>query len=56
MEVHDYQKALDKLKGLVVQRLFEIMKMGLAGTSTCLNPFIYNTDSYRYQDISWEYT
>ena len=27
MEVHDYQKALDKLEGLVVQRLFELTKM-----------------------------
>ena len=32
MEVHDYQKALDKLEGLVVQHLFELTKMGLAGT------------------------
>lgn len=32
MEVRDYQKALDKLEGLVVQRLFELTKMGLAGT------------------------
>ena len=32
MEIHEYQKALDKLKGLVVQRLFELTKMGLAGT------------------------
>ncbi|KAA1473373.1 hypothetical protein DENSPDRAFT_765398, partial [Dentipellis sp. KUC8613] len=28
----DYQKALDKLEGLVVQRLFELAKMGLSGT------------------------
>ena len=52
MEVHNYQKALDKLEGLVVQRLFELTKMGLAGTGTCLDPFIYNIDSYYYQDIS----
>ena len=52
MEVRDYQKALDKLEGLVVQRLFELTKMGLAGTGTCLDPFIYNIDSYYYQDIS----
>ncbi|KIM86138.1 hypothetical protein PILCRDRAFT_5198 [Piloderma croceum F 1598] len=32
MEVREYQKALDKLEGLVVQRLFELTKMGLAGT------------------------
>ena len=32
MEIHDYQKALDKLEGLVVQQLFELTKMGLAGT------------------------
>lgn len=35
MEVRDYQKALDKLEGLVVQRLFELTKMGLAGTGKC---------------------
>jgi hypothetical protein len=34
IEVSNYQKALDKLKGLVVQRLFELTKMGLAGTGT----------------------
>ena len=28
----DFQKALDKLEALVVQRLFELLKMGLAGT------------------------
>ena len=32
MEIHEYQKALDKLEGLVVQWLFELTKMGLAGT------------------------
>jgi hypothetical protein len=37
MEVRDYQKALDKVEGLVVQRLFELTKMGLASTGkeTC---------------------
>lgn len=35
MEVRDYQRALDKLEGLVVQRLFELTKMGLAGTGKC---------------------
>ena len=30
--VRDFQKALDKLEALVVQRLFELSKMGLAGT------------------------
>lgn len=35
MEVRDYQKALDKLESLVVQRLFELTKMGLAGTGKC---------------------
>ena len=33
MEIREYQKALDKLEGLVVQWLFELTKMGLAGTS-----------------------
>ena len=33
MKVCDYQEALDKLEGLVVQCLFELTKMGLAGTS-----------------------
>ena len=32
MEICEYQKALDKLEGLVVQWLFELTKMGLAGT------------------------
>lgn len=32
IKIRDYQKALDKLEGLVVQRLFELTKMGLAGT------------------------
>jgi len=32
LAVHDYQKALDKVKGLVVQRLFKLTKMGLSGT------------------------
>lgn len=31
-KVRDFQKALDKLEALVVQRLFELSKMGLAGT------------------------
>ena len=33
MEICNYQKALDKLEGLVVQQLFELTKMGLAGTN-----------------------
>lgn len=32
--VRDFQKALDKLEALVVQRLFELSKMGLTGTGT----------------------
>jgi hypothetical protein len=32
LAVRTYQVALDKLEGLVVQRLFELAKMGLAGT------------------------
>jgi hypothetical protein len=32
LAIRDYQKALDKLEGLVVQRLFELAKMGLSGT------------------------
>ena len=30
--IHEYQRALDKLEGLVVQRLFELSKMELSGT------------------------
>ena len=33
LAIQDYQKALDKLEGLVVQRLFKLAKMGLSGTS-----------------------
>ena len=36
LAVRGYQKALDKLKGLVVQRLFELTKMGLSGTGKYL--------------------
>ena len=32
LAIRDYQKALYKLEGLVVQRLFELAKMGLSGT------------------------
>ena len=32
VEIRKYQLALDKLEGLVVQRLFELAKMGLSGT------------------------
>ncbi|KAI0038235.1 hypothetical protein FA95DRAFT_1567860 [Auriscalpium vulgare] len=32
LTTRDYQKALSKLEGLVVQRLFELAKMGLSGT------------------------
>jgi|SRR5882762_27023 len=32
LSIHKYQLALDKLEGLVVQRLFELAKMGLSGT------------------------
>lgn len=32
LKIRDFQKALDKLEALVVQRLFELSKMGLAGT------------------------
>lgn len=32
MNIRKYQKALEKLEGLVVQRLFELAKMGLSGT------------------------
>jgi hypothetical protein len=32
LSVRKYQVALDKLEGLVVQRLFELAKMGLSGT------------------------
>lgn len=35
MEVRDYQKALDKLEGLIVQHLFELTKMCLVGTGKC---------------------
>jgi hypothetical protein len=32
-----YQKALSKLEGLVVARLFELHKMGLSGTGKFFN-------------------
>jgi hypothetical protein len=32
----EYQKALSKLEGLVVARLFELQKMGLSGTGAIL--------------------
>jgi hypothetical protein len=32
----DYQKALTRLEGLVVARLFELHKMGLSGTGTVI--------------------
>ena len=32
LAILDYQKALDKVEGLVVQRLFKLAKMGLLGT------------------------
>jgi len=32
LAVCGYQKALDKLEGLVIWRLFELAKMGLSGT------------------------
>ena len=32
VDICKYQLALDKLEGLVVQRLFELAKMGLSGT------------------------
>jgi hypothetical protein len=38
--IREYQKALDKLEGLVVQWLFELAKMGLSGTGS----FFYFTN------------
>ena len=34
LSIRTYRMALDKLEGLVVQRLFELAKMGLSGTGT----------------------
>ncbi len=34
LSMRTYCTALDKLEGLVVQRLFELAKMGLSGTGT----------------------
>ena len=42
MEVCDYQKALDKLEGLVVQHLFKLTQMGLVGTGKYRSVSIYN--------------
>ena len=42
MEVHDYQKALDKLEGLVVQCLFKLTKMGLVEMGKYRSVSIYN--------------
>lgn len=36
LKIRDFQKALDKLEALVVQRLFELAKMGLAGTGALI--------------------
>jgi len=36
LAIREYQMALDKLEGLVVQRLFELAKMGLSGTGKCV--------------------
>jgi len=41
------QKALDKLEGLVVQRLFELAKMGLSGTGLC--SVLLETHTYSVQ-------
>jgi hypothetical protein len=44
MEIRDYQKALDRLEAIVVQRLFELTKMGLAGTGkvkSFISEYIY---------------
>jgi hypothetical protein len=54
MEICNCQKALDKLKGLVEQRLFELTKMGLAGTGKELFQAVYRLSFslafYRLQD------
>ena len=34
LATREYQKSLNKLEGLVVQRLFELSKAGLSGTGT----------------------
>ena len=44
ISIHEYQKALDKLEGLVVQRLFELAKMGLSGTGKQLIARLSSTD------------
>lgn len=36
----DYQKALTRLEGLVVARLFELHKMGLSGTGAILTMWL----------------
>ena len=36
LQIQDYQLAVDKLEGLVVQRLFQLTKANLAGTGKML--------------------
>ncbi|KAA1467688.1 hypothetical protein DENSPDRAFT_877519 [Dentipellis sp. KUC8613] len=50
-EIYDYQKALDKLEGLVVQRLFELTKMGLSGTGYKMRTHINKTLKTRCRAI-----
>jgi hypothetical protein len=38
-----YQKALSKLEGLVVARLFELHKMGLSGTGTFFGTCLFSS-------------
>jgi hypothetical protein len=40
----DYQKALTRLEGLVVARLFELHKMGLSGTGMVITMCMQHCD------------
>ncbi|KAA1475563.1 hypothetical protein DENSPDRAFT_860864 [Dentipellis sp. KUC8613] len=51
VDIYDYQKALDKLEGLVVQRLFELTKMGLSGTGYKMRTHINKTLKTRCRAI-----
>lgn len=45
----DYQRALDHLQKLVVQRLFELQKMNLSGTGESCIPFLTIVSHTRYR-------
>jgi hypothetical protein len=49
--VHErkYRRAIDDLERLVVQRLFEMTKLGMSGVGMCDEPFLFLKRVYSYQ-------